>query len=513
MAKEFFGDDYYPDTLKKRYLDFSEQLKDQISQTIIDEIGVGNVNSDQLGRLLEIIQGMASDVNSIKQLANHLFNRQPINSKYYNSTTNNWNNSLINNPIYSDDHPPIICNNESEFLKLIKILYGDIKEEDKNNPYLGGQRFIEAYNRMIKNYLNEDFYSIRSPNSLGVQRDTDPNCLFNLVKNGTFKISNIYRDGGNVNIVVQNNTCNIIPFVVHRGTVIDLPVGQQPMFIAFPFNGQLAPNGTCIIPLFWHCMYDTAHEPTSGFKLSPFIYVVPDNLDFGNKHYSTVWWDNVQPGRSGRLSETNKLWTPQTDKPYSYVIPRPNVQANSYDSWDYVPTKSGGFMTGRLFHLLDRYSNKVITRLDGVVFNNREVKDENTNNVKLISNLMGLVVRIDDADSYVLMYKDESGTWDGHLVYGNTKEREIASYSSSGDYYYIDYPSISVPSGTLIGQLINGMRADPNVYDPVFYNSQHSRHFLLGTIGASIPNVHNGQILNSNVYNLVDWSKPSKKNH
>ena len=73
-----------------------------------------------------------------------------------------------------------------------------------------------------------------------------------------------------------------------------------------------------------------------------------------------------------------------------------------------------------------------------------------------------------------------------------------------GTTYHKDFSSI-YKNNFYLGRIINGMRSDPKYFNSITYNSQNSRHYLLGTLGINIPLIHNGQVFIPSLHNLINY--------
>lgn len=520
--KIIINEKYLPGSIKSNLSSFSNILQKQVA--VIDSENVDKYINAKPDFVMKIIETFKTFLNSNKtvKIVEHLLSQRPVSNHYPIEMTKvqpeYWNSpTKFINPLYSDEHAPIICNNENELHNVLDCIYYVKPDLDKT---LGGGRFIEKYSKLYTQLRNEPFISIRSPNALGIQRNQDPDSLYVLVSREKLSIEEMYINinfdphqlkisnikslakGRNKNdcdnyrlpfffIKINNITNEPVSFNLQKGTVIDVPMNQQPLFISETCSGTIKPNDSSCLSLKWCSMDKHAKSPYEDYRLTPFIFIVPEEYDFSDWPYSNLWWEKIQPDISKKISKTNELW--------DINIVRPNINrisTSDFSSEKYLPTKAGGVISDKLFEILNKFRDYDVDKIDSVVRSLHMADKKDAQNVMICTNQYGIVINF--KENYLVIEKTESGVWDGGYV------KKIADSNIYDNLYYIDYKIIPHEK-TKISQIINGMKSDPKCYDSATYNSQDSRQFLLGTLGISIPTFHSGQILIPSLHDLIDF--------
>lgn len=465
----------------------------------------------QINQLNESNQAMYEN-NQTPKLAEYVFNQKPvINDQNYpiGMTTvqpKYWESpSIYDTPLYSDVHPPIVCKNEQEMTDLLHNMY---KVDPKHQNIIGGERVIRVYSGLVSEVIGESDKTIRCPHDLGFQRNQDPNSLYNLLKTNQIEVLQIHccRNGNSKFFIkIRNITHHRIHFIFQKGSVVDLPIHQQPLYIAETWEGYLESFQVREIYLKWYCMNKKATTPDGDAKLTPFIFVAParfSNGDYGKPWTgnSDNWWYNLQPDLCRKISRSNFIWPKQQNERRIQEITKINRNYGDYNpEWNYLPIEIGGKINSNLFQILNEKRNLMVYSIVGVVRYNRMSMEANANNAMIYTNQMGFVIAIQN--ELILIEKAESGEWEGGFCsYDNSND----VYSFKGRYYYKDFSSIN-RSSFYVGQVINGMRTDPKYYNSVTYTSQNSRQYLFGTLGISIPIIHTGQIFIPSLHDLIDF--------
>ena len=83
---------------------------------------------------------------------------------------------------------------------------------------------------------------------------------------------------GSAYIKIKNIISSIINFFFPKGSVVDLPYGQQPVYIKTEWSGTLKPGEEAEYHLSWQCMCDFDRDPQNNPRLTPFILVGPEDL-------------------------------------------------------------------------------------------------------------------------------------------------------------------------------------------------------------------------------------------
>lgn len=486
---------YEPENVMIEISHFYESLTERIvsieSESICENY---NAKKDIVEKIIESFKTIhdrdqtikiVKRLSDTKQFSNCFFypiDMIKVQDKYWDSP------SIYTNPLYSDDHPPIICKDEDEFNEIIDNIYCVPWKFDK---ILGGGTIIKIYSQKITTVLNESKISFRSINALGIQRNQDSNSLFCLVMMEKIRIVNMYMRKPYLIIEIEKCCSEPVDFCLPLGSIIELPIEQQPMFIAETWSGRINDYNKISKALKWCCMNKTAKYPYSGFKLTPFIYVVPNKYSFDDWPTSDTWWYNIQPDLSKKISQTNYLWNARLERSCIQRIQR----IYHYSNNDYLPAKKGGGIKDKLFKMLNSYRDYYIKEIECVVSNNKWADRNNAGNVMIHTNQFALVIytRISEfkTESFFIEKLDDS-LWDGdHYDY-----REY--------YSYHNYKSISC-SNITVGELINGMRSDPNVYNSATYNSQDSIQFVLGALGITIPTFHSGSLIIPSLHELIEF--------
>lgn len=271
--------------------------------------------------------------------------------------------SIYDSPLYSDLHPPIFCESYEMMDQILENIY---KVPDDLTYCLGGKNVIKRYSQLVTSALrqknglpisdfgNEKIYAIiRCPLDLGFQRNQHPNSLYNLVRERKVKI--VFITMGSVYIKIKNIISSIINFFFPKGSVVDLPYGQQPVYIKTEWSGTLKPGEEAECHLNWQCMCDFDHGPSNDPRLTPFIIAGPEDLC---EHY---YWPKVQPNNSLRLSKTNELWDMNPEIP---SLGTPLLK--DVNGWNYPDAKNGGLIDPELFDMLNKNCDKKIVNIYGV---------------------------------------------------------------------------------------------------------------------------------------------------
>ena len=510
--KSAVKDRYLPDIITTEFMTFANLLENQVATNDSEDFGKSNnFDPDMIKKLIEAFKTLLNK-DQTKALVGYFNNPRPVpNASNYPQAMiivpqNYWNGSTVFQcPIYSDEHPPIKCNNEDEMHNLLNCIYFIPYPYSK---VLGGERFIEKYSNLLKNLLNEPSLSIRSPNALGVQRNQDPNSLFVLVFNDKLDINgmSVTRNDDHkkklFNIQIENKTNDSLSFNLRKDTVIDVPTSKQPIYISETWSGTIEPHGKRSANLKWCCMDKNAGVPYEDFRITPFVFICP-NYNLSDWPFSDTWWFQVQPNLSNKVSKSNNLWN-------NAVKERPAIQKIPLKRdgdkiiWENLPTKAGGAISNRLYALVNDYFSYDVKRIDGVVRPLHMANKDNAQKVMIITNQFALAV--DLYYDIILIVKTESGIWDGYkLKKKGCSNNYSPSKDDDGDFrWYVDYDNIP-QENIVFGQFLNGMRSDPKCYNAATYNSQDSRAFLLGTLGISIPIVHSGQIIIPSLHGLIDF--------
>lgn len=101
----------------------------------------------------------------------------------------------------------------------------------------------------------------------------------------------------------------------------------------------------------------------------------------------------------------------------------------------------------------------------------------------------------------ILIEKTDSGKWEGgYCTYDNYNE----VYKYKNKYYYKDFSSIPAVKFS-VENVMDAMKSDPQYFDKITYNSQHSRQYLFNELGINVPLIHSGRILVPSIHNLIDY--------
>lgn len=516
--KTMVDSQYHPESIISQYSQLSDEIQECLASLERQKVSVP-IKDYQINQLLKFYQALNNN-NEASKLAEHVYNLPSL-------TYNNYPNEMTtvqprywetpakyDSPIYSDLHEPIMCKDDGEMRSLLHNMYMNSVPPNVRDK-LGGERVIEVYSKLVSLGLNESSLLIRCPHDLGFQRNQNPNSLFIHVKTQRIKIlkmqyiHTIYPETDFFHITIQNMTSRQIYFVIERGTVIDLPINQQPVYIAETWAGYINSYEILHKELTWYCMKEGAGPPVGDAKLTPFIIAAPDRYFYPTPPNPNcrAYWDKVQPFNSSpksaqrlNLSNSNYLWKKQQETQIKEITYEKRYYGDDPE-WEYLPIEIGGCVDDDLFDILNQRRNCLVSAIKGVVRNISMTKPEDANDAMIINNQMGMVISIMFSNELILIEKTESGKWEGGFcTYNNDDE----TYSYNGFIYYKDFSSIT-KNNFYVGRVINGMRSDPKYFNSVSYNSQNSRRYLFGTLGINIPIIHGAQILIPSIHKLVDY--------
>ena len=204
--------------------------------------------------------------------------------------------SLYDSPLYADYHIPIQYESSTALQQAIADTYvvpSDLKH------VLGGERVISLYNTRLNSQLGENNV-LHSPLDFWFQRCQHPNSLFNLIKTRRLILLELRR--GSVYFKLFNNGTDPVPFFLPRGTVIDAPENQQPMYLTQNWEGIVPPGGFAEMHMPWLCMCSNCDSPTYDFRLTPFfVSAYADSVPSQEE-----LWNYIQPGHSSsKISPSN----------------------------------------------------------------------------------------------------------------------------------------------------------------------------------------------------------------
>ncbi|KAK8865055.1 hypothetical protein M9Y10_010585 [Tritrichomonas musculus] len=516
--KAMVNSQYLPESIINQYSQLSDEIQECIASLERQKVSIP-IKDYQINQLIQFNQALNNN-NEVHKMAEHVYNLPPL-------TYNNYPNEMTavqprywetpakyDSPIYSDLHEPIACKDDGEMRSLLHNMYTNSVPPSVRDK-LGGERVIEVYSKLISLGLNESSFLIRCPHDLGFQRNQNPNSLFIHVKTQNIKILQmqyIYTTNPTTfffHISIQNITNKQLYFVLERGTVIDLPLNQQPVYIAETWCGYINSYEILNKKLNWYCMKEGAGPPFGDAKLTPFIIAAPDRYFCPTPPNPDcrAFWNKVQPfnpspnsDRRLNISNSNYLWRRQQEAPINEITYEKKYSGND-PQWEYLPAEIGGCVDDDLFNMLNQRRNCLVSAIEGVVRRASMTKPEDANNAMIINNQMGVVITILSSNEHILIEKTESGRWEGgRCTYNNVDE----NYTYKGFTYYKDFSSIS-KNNFYVGRIINGMRSDPKYFNSVSYNSQNSRRYLLGTLGINVPIIHGAQILIPSLHKLVEY--------
>lgn len=493
---------YHPNNILNKFISLSNKVKECIENIDLANLKKKSIHKNQLDLLNNAIPNILEKDQTTK-IAEHILNLEK-NQDYPSSMTDvqkeYWlNPSVYDSPLYSDIHPPIMCNSQQERDALLHNMY---RVPSYLQGRLGGERVIVVYSDKLSSPDNQGKI-IRSPFDLGFQRNQDPNSLYNLVKSDKIEILQTdYRLTRRSRfrlfyIQFRNISNRILYFSFQKGSIVDFPVNRQPLYVAETVSGYININETKEFYLKWFCMAEGKTDPNEDAKLTPFIFVAPERFCFTNNDRmwtpnNRIWWDNLQPEKSGNISKTNSLWT--------YCEVEKRIRRKSTISLDHR-IEIGGIIDNELFLILLEKKNLIVSEIEGVIRYQYMLNSELANEMMIFNNQMGFVITITNNHQHILIEKTESGKWEGGIC---KYDSENDWYSYKDGIYYKDFSSIS-KSGFTVNRIISGMQSDPKYFDHATYNSQHSRQHLFGKLGIEVPLIHTGQIIIPSIHNLIDF--------
>lgn len=503
FENEFVNTKYYPENIKKKCLSLLNEVRDRIAtlDSITVTVPVKNYQVNQLNQSFPNIFESGQTAKVVEKLFN--LEPAPSNSNVSQNMTTiqpeYWKSpSIYDSPLYSDYHPPIMCNSKKEKENLLHNMY---KVPPDLQNVLGGERVVSVYSNIVSDSPNEKELCIKSPFDIGFQRNQDPNSLYNLIKNRQIEVVEIKtRRRKNISgfllfhIKIKNISHKRIQFCLQKGTVIDLPVTMQPLYIAETWNGFIDSFEEIETDLQWYCMVKELTLLDDGDpKLTPFVYVCPERyckcprVDIWNPN-SDLWWDNVQPNRSGKKSKTNSIITIEK-----------RIKKLKICSINHT-IAIGGQIDTDLFLILIKKSSLYVSYMEGVVRYKYMTKPKDADIAMINTNQMGVVIAI-PGNKYILIEKTDSGKWEGgYCTYDDYNE----VYKYKNEYYYKDFSSIPAVKFS-VENVMDAMKSDPQYFDEITYNSQHSRQYLFNELGINVPLIHSGQILVPSIHNLIDY--------
>lgn len=396
--------------------------------------------------------------------------------------------SIYDSPLYSDLHPPIFCESYEMMDQILENIY---KVPDDLTYCLGGKNVIKRYSQLvtsalrqknslqISNFGNEKIYAIiRCPLDLGFQRNQHPNSLYNLVRERKVKI--VFITMGSVYIKIKNIISSIINFFFPKGSVVDLPYGQQPVYIKTEWSGTLKPGEEAECHLNWQCMCDFDHGPRNDPRLTPFIIAGPEDLC---EHY---YWPKVQPNNSLRLSKTNELWDMN---PEINSLGTPLLK--DVNGWNYPDANNGGLIDPELFDMLNKNCDKKIVNIYGV---SRSFNGQIEFGAYRSSIQSGIVAQLEDR-TYICLEKSTSNYWNGGACQIDV---QTGKFEFDNEEYVKEWTK-HFTNNSCCGSLIAGMRTDPNNN-----SSQDSRQHLMSELGEYVPAPSKSQIFVDGLHDLAN---------